>query len=117
MEDVINTPDYLLIVLELAEGGELFDKTIERTKLNEVEVKLHFYQSSSCLRAQITSAYYKFYPQLFDTISGPAKDHQASQGQPGGEDLRRGDHEASLAARLPGHQAGQCSDGHPAQGQ
>jgi serine/threonine protein kinase len=24
--------------------------------------------------AQITSAYYQFYPQLFDTISGPAKD-------------------------------------------
>ena len=24
--------------------------------------------------AQITSTYYQFYPQLFDTISGPAKD-------------------------------------------
>ena len=37
--------------------------------------------------------------------------------EPRGEDIRRGDHEASLAARLPGHQAGQRSDGHPAQGQ
>ena len=44
-------------------------------------------------------------------------DHQASQGQPRGEDLCRGDHEASLAARLPVHQASQRSDGHPAQGQ
>jgi hypothetical protein len=35
----------------------------------------------------------------------------------GGEDLRRRDHEASFAARVTGHQAGQCPDGHPAQGQ
>jgi hypothetical protein len=32
---------------------------------------------------------------------------RACQGpEPRGEDIRRGDHEASLAARLPGHQAG-----------
>ena len=179
LEDVIDTPDYLFIVLELAEGGELFDKIIEKTKLNEVEAKLHFYQIAAAikylhsknichrdlkpenvllctvddanpivkitdmglsklvdlgtvlktfcgtpqyiapevvtsaglqdstytlkvdcwslgvilyillsgtppfsedrkcglnLRAQITSANYQFYPQLFDTISGPAKD-------------------------------------------
>ena len=176
---MIDTPDYLFIVLELAEGGELFDKIIEKTKLNEVEAKLHFYQIAAAikylhsknichrdlkpenvllctvddanpivkitdmglsklvdlgtvlktfcgtpqyiapevvtsaglqdntytlkvdrwslgvilyillsgtppfsedrkcglnLRAQITSANYQFYPQLFDTISGPAKD-------------------------------------------
>ena len=31
-------------MLELAKGGELFDKIIERTKLNEVEAKMHFYK-------------------------------------------------------------------------
>ena len=43
---------------------------------------------------------------------------RACQGpEPREEDIRRGDHEASLAARVTGHQAGQCPDGHPAQGQ
>jgi len=50
LEDVIDTPDYLFIVLELAEGGELFDKIIERTKLNEVEAKLHFYQIAAAIK-------------------------------------------------------------------
>ena len=50
LEDVIDTPDYLFIVLELAEGGELFDKIIEKTKLNEVEAKLHFYQIASAIK-------------------------------------------------------------------
>eukprot|EP00092_Neocalanus_flemingeri_P094274 GFUD01119867.1.p1 GENE.GFUD01119867.1~~GFUD01119867.1.p1 ORF type:complete len:515 (-),score=128.52 GFUD01119867.1:119-1663(-) len=50
LEDVIDTPDYLFIVLELAEGGELFDKIIERTKFNEVEAKLHFYQIASAIK-------------------------------------------------------------------
>ena len=50
LEDVIDTPDYLFIVLELAEGGELFDKIIERTKLNEAEAKLHFYQIASAIK-------------------------------------------------------------------
>ena len=42
---------------------------------------------------------------------------QAPEGQPGGENLPRGDDEASLAARLTGHQADQRPDGRPAQGQ
>lgn len=50
LEDVIDTPDYLFIVLELAEGGELFEKIIERTKLNESEAKLHFYQIASAIK-------------------------------------------------------------------
>ena len=50
LEDVIDTPDYLYIVLELAEGGELFDKIIERTRLNETEAKLHFYQIASAIK-------------------------------------------------------------------
>ena len=31
LEDVIYTPNFLFIVVELAEGGELFDKIIEKT--------------------------------------------------------------------------------------
>ena len=37
LEDVIDTSNFLFSVLELAEGGELFDKIIENTKLNEDE--------------------------------------------------------------------------------
>jgi len=48
--DVIDTPDYLYIVLELAEGGELFDKIIEKTRFNESEAKLHFYQMASAMQ-------------------------------------------------------------------
>ena len=50
LEDVIDTPDFLFIVLELAEGGELFDKIIEKTKFNEDEAKLHFYQITSAIK-------------------------------------------------------------------
>ena len=32
LEDMIDTPNFLFIVLELAEGGELFDKIIEKTR-------------------------------------------------------------------------------------
>jgi len=49
LEDVIDTPNFLFIVLELAEGGELFDKIIEKTKLNENEAKLHFFQIASAI--------------------------------------------------------------------
>jgi serine/threonine-protein kinase Chk2 len=50
LEDVIDTPNFLFIVLELAEGRELFDKIIERTKLNEAEAKLHFFQIASAIK-------------------------------------------------------------------
>ena len=43
LEDVINTPNFLFIVLKLAEGGELFDKIIKKTKLNEADAKLRFF--------------------------------------------------------------------------
>ena len=49
LEDVIDSKDFLFIVLELAEGGELFDKIIEKTKFNEAEAKLHFYQMASAI--------------------------------------------------------------------
>ena len=50
MEDVIDTPNFLFIVLKLAEGRELFDKIIEKTKLNEAEAKLHFFQIASAIK-------------------------------------------------------------------
>ena len=34
-EDMIDTPNFLLTVLELTKGGELFDKIMEKTKLDE----------------------------------------------------------------------------------
>lgn len=49
LEHVIDSQDYLYIVLELAEGGELFDKIIEKTKFNESEAKVHFYQICSAI--------------------------------------------------------------------
>ncbi len=50
LEDVIETRNTLYIILELALGGELFDKIIEKTKLQEDEAKLHFYQIVSAIR-------------------------------------------------------------------
>ena len=50
LEDVIDTPDFLFIVLELAEGGELLEKIKDGTKLNELEAKLHFYQIASAMQ-------------------------------------------------------------------
>ena len=44
LEDVIDTPNFFFIVLELAEGGELFDKIIKKKKLNKTKAKLHFFQ-------------------------------------------------------------------------
>ena len=44
LEDLIDTLNFLSIVLEVANGGELFDKIIEMMKLNEAEAKLQFFQ-------------------------------------------------------------------------
>ena len=33
-----------------AEGGELFNKIIEKTKLNEAEAKLHFFQIALAIK-------------------------------------------------------------------
>jgi len=49
LEDVIDTKDFLFIILELAEGGELFDKIIDKSRLNETEAKLYFYQMASAI--------------------------------------------------------------------
>ena len=41
LEAVTDIPNFLFIVLELAEGGELLDNIIKKTKLNEAEATLH----------------------------------------------------------------------------
>ena len=43
LEGVINTTNILYIVLEFAEGIQLFDKIIDQTKLNKDKTKLDFY--------------------------------------------------------------------------
>ena len=50
LKDVIDSPNFLSIVLELAVGGELFDKIIKKTNLNKAEVKQHFFQISSVIK-------------------------------------------------------------------
>ena len=44
LEDLIDTPNFLFIVLELAEGGELFYKIIEEMKMKGANTKLYFFQ-------------------------------------------------------------------------
>ncbi|XP_063419076.1 serine/threonine-protein kinase Chk2-like [Mytilus trossulus] len=44
IEDVIDLPDVLYIVLELVEGGELFDKVVSIGQYDEPTAKLLFYQ-------------------------------------------------------------------------
>ena len=43
LEGVINTTNFLYIVLEFAEDIELFDNIIDKTKLKKDKTKLHFY--------------------------------------------------------------------------
>jgi len=50
LEDVIETKEYLYIVLELAEGGEMFTKIVEKTKMTEKEAKIHFYQIAHAIK-------------------------------------------------------------------
>lgn len=49
LEDVVDTEDVLFIILELADGGELFEKVIEKTRFNEQEARLYFYQMVSAV--------------------------------------------------------------------
>jgi serine/threonine-protein kinase Chk2 len=44
VKDVVDTPSALYIILELMEGGELFDRIKSSGQLNEREAKLIFYQ-------------------------------------------------------------------------
>ncbi|XP_078337094.1 ovarian-specific serine/threonine-protein kinase Lok-like [Crassostrea virginica] len=44
IEDVVDTPDILFIVLELVDGGELFDKVVSIGQYDEPTAKLISYQ-------------------------------------------------------------------------
>ena len=46
----MDTTNFLFIVLELAEGGELFDKVIKKMKLKKAEAKLNFFQIALVIR-------------------------------------------------------------------
>ena len=50
LDDVIETLNFLFIVLELTEGQELFDKIIENTKLNKAKARLSFFQNASAIK-------------------------------------------------------------------
>ena len=50
LEDLIDTPNFLFIVLELAEGWNLFDKIIKKTKLKKAEAILNFFKISSAIK-------------------------------------------------------------------
>ena len=50
LDDVIETLNFLFIVLELAEGQELFYKIIEITKLNKAKARLNFFQNASAIK-------------------------------------------------------------------
>lgn len=49
LEDVVDTDKMLYIILELADGGELFEKIIQKTKLQETEARIYFYQMVSAI--------------------------------------------------------------------
>ena len=44
LEEMIDCPEYLVLVLELAEGGELFDQMIKETVLEESLARTYFQQ-------------------------------------------------------------------------
>jgi serine/threonine-protein kinase Chk2 len=44
VEHIVDTPDAVYIILELMEGGELFDRIQDCRQLKESEAKLIFYQ-------------------------------------------------------------------------
>ncbi|KAK7070630.1 Checkpoint kinase 2, partial [Halocaridina rubra] len=44
LQDVIDTPEKIFIIMEVAEGGELFDRLITNKRLPEMVAKFYFYQ-------------------------------------------------------------------------
>ena len=48
--EVFDETDFTYMVMELLPGGYLIDKIIEKTKLNETAVKLHFFQIASAIQ-------------------------------------------------------------------
>ena len=49
LEEVIHTSESLVLVLELAEGGELFDQMIKSSVLDEATAKFFFQQMTSAI--------------------------------------------------------------------
>ena len=54
--DVIDTENNLYIILELADGGELFDKILEKVKFSEKEAKLYFFHQKGIYLLQVLPA-------------------------------------------------------------
>jgi serine/threonine-protein kinase Chk2 len=50
VNEVVDTPDALYIILELMEGGELFDRVKRSESLKECEAKLIFYQLAQAVK-------------------------------------------------------------------
>jgi serine/threonine-protein kinase Chk2 len=50
VEHIVDTPDAVYIVLELMEGGELFDRIQHCRQLKESEAKLIFYQIAQAVK-------------------------------------------------------------------
>ena len=52
-EEQIETKDKFFIVLELAPGGELFDMIVKKTRFEETQAKMYFYQMASAVQVYI----------------------------------------------------------------
>lgn len=50
VEHIVDTPEAVYIVLELMEGGELFDRIQDCRQLKELEAKLIFYQIAQAVK-------------------------------------------------------------------
>ena len=50
IHDVVDSPTAVYIVLELVEGGELFDRVMTLKQLDEPTAKLYFYQMLQAVR-------------------------------------------------------------------
>ena len=50
LDGVIDNANLLYIVLQFAQGGEVFDKIINKTKPSEDETTLYFYQTISAIQ-------------------------------------------------------------------
>lgn len=50
MEEIINTPEEVYIILEYIEGGELGTRILKNKRLSEETSKLYFYQMALALQ-------------------------------------------------------------------
>ena len=49
LEEVIDSPEFLVLVLELAEGGELYDQMLRENVLEEATAKFYFQQMTTAI--------------------------------------------------------------------